>query len=90
MGISPGKGGEEQKHSTPGSVTPHCSCVTFPFSSFCTGRNTHMKERFLKSLKLNESFFKSASSGLLERDLKGDKSSIPSLSSKHILVVMCL
>ena len=45
-----------------------------------------MKERFLKSLKLNESFFKSASSGLLERDLKGDKSRIQFISSKQILV----
>lgn len=49
-----------------------------------------MKERFLKSLKVNESFFKSASSGLLERDLKGDKSSVSFLSSKHDLVEMYL
>ena len=82
----PGMGAGEQKHSTLGSMAPRCSCVTFPFLSFCTGRSTHMKERLLKSLKLNESFFKSASSGLLERDLKGDKSSVAFLSSKHDLV----
>ena len=83
MGISSRKGGLGDRN-TPGA--PYCSCVTYPFLSCCSGRSTHMKERLSKSLKLNESFFKSASSGLLERDLKGDKSSVAFLSSKNDLV----
>ena len=66
-----------------GSVASHGSCVTYPFYSFFS-RRTHMKERFLKSFKLNEPFFKSASSELVERDLKDDKSSSPFFGSKHI------